>query len=387
MDEISKGLNTKAMKKIVFIVDALKNIDNWKRYKMASKKIIKPPFSFEPDAAYLCGKAPEDTDSGTLFWFDPENSRFKDIKKVSNFLPNNPLLIKKIFKKIVVRYLNQKGTLIKKDIGLIPFDFLPFFDFSEEHNLFDPTVSYKFKTIFNKLGENNYYYIGVPISSGKLHEIKKTINKEILKKFDIFFIYIGDLDYIGHRFGGSSQKYQEKIDEIFKYIINFEKFYGYTEQRFKKIVFGDHGMVDIQRTFNIQKILKNLRLKEKIDYLYFLDSTLARFWFFNERAKKIILEAIPNNEFGSWISNEEKNIYKINYRHNKFGDAIWWANGGTLIVPNFWQRKVLKGMHGYRNDEINNYTMIIGDFKYKNGTEYITMMDVHSILIDFLSIG
>ncbi len=376
------------MKKLVFILDALKNTEV-SRYKLpfANNKIIIPPFSFEPDAAYLCGKPPHDTNSGTHFWYDPQNSEFKIIKSLSHFIPEKPQLLKRAIKKIILKYLKFKGLRIKKTIGLVPFSLLPYFSFSKKLNIFDANIEYKYQTIFNKLKKENYYYIGVPFTNGNLENIKKNLSDKILDKHDIVFFYIGDLDSTGHKYGSNSIEYREKLEEIIEYIEQISLYYLSKNIVVKKLIFGDHGMVNITRNFNIIKILKKLPLRVKKDYIYFLDSTLARFWFFNDKAKEIIINSIPNSQYGAWITDEEKKKYQINYSHNKFGDAVWWASEGTLILPNFWQgNKSVKGMHGYRDDVEENHTMIIGDFEYESKSTYISMMEVHSILIDFLEL-
>ena len=146
-------------------------------------------------------------------------------------------------------------------------------------------------------------------------------------------------------------------------------------------------MVNVKNSYNILNIIKKLPLKPGVDYFYFLDSTLARFWFATDSAKQIIKKTITNNEFGEWINQKERTYYNINYGHNKFGDEIWWASGGTLIKPNFWQgNSFIKGMHGYRDTVDDNHTMIFGDINFKTNNKKIDMTTVHSILMNFLEL-
>ncbi len=383
------------MKKIIFIIDALSYLSYIKYCphsgldKLNHKRLL-PTFSFEPDAAYLTGHKPEETDSGAHFWFDPDNSVFKSVQPLLNILPEKPLLLKKLNKKILLQLLliGNKEKL-KKTFGLVPFKLLPYFSFSEDKNIFDPNVTYPYPTIFNFLKKRNikFKYLGVPFSNGKLADIKNKITNDFLINNDIFFFYISDLDDIGHKYGSDSTQYKEKLLEIFDFIKNIKLKFDKQKEINKFLVFGDHGMANINRAINIEKIVRKLPLTLKKDYFYFLDSTLARFWFNNSLSKNLILNAIQDNEYGKWITDEEKDKYYINYSHNKFGDAIWWASGGTLILPNFWQvNRMIKGMHGYRDDVEENHTMIIGDFEYESKSTYISMMEVHSILIDFLEL-
>jgi len=91
------------------------------------------------------------------------------------------------------------------------------------------------------------------------------------------------------------------------------------------------------------------------DYLFFLDSTMARFWFKTERARRIVIGSLESLQGGRWVTSEERQKYRIRYSHDRFGQEIWWAHGGVLISPNFWQwREPVLGMHGYRWEEIDN---------------------------------
>ena len=275
------------------------------------------------------------------------------------------------------------------NFGNIPLKYLPYFELSLPENLFDAGTKFHYETIFNILKNKNqkYLYLGTPNTSGKLSFIKNNLIERYLLKFDIFFLFIGDLDFIGHKYGGNSKEYNLKLKEILEFINEIERFFIKNKSPYSFLLFGDHGMVDVNYVINIQEMLVTLPLKTGKDYIYFLDSTMARFWFFNQKAQNVIFNSIPNSNSGRWISDEEKRIYHINYHHNKFGDAIWWANGGTIISPNFWQgKKLKKGMHGYRSDVSENHTCLIADTKYEYSDISLNMVEVNKILKKHLEI-
>jgi hypothetical protein len=120
--------------------------------------------------------------------------------------------------------------------------------------------------------------------------------------------YIGDLDKIGHQYGTKSKEIISAIKKI-------------DEEISKKdfdIILSDHGMIDIKKLISVP---------ETEDC--FIDSTFARYWGKN-----------PNFDSpdGKWIEIEDK----------KYGEYIFLANPGVLIIPNYWQGKnPVKAMHGY----------------------------------------
>jgi hypothetical protein len=79
-----------------------------------------------------------------------------------------------------------------------------------------------------------------------------------------------------------------------------------------------------------------------------LDSTTARFWFKEDNAKRKIAAMLEGLNGGKIMSKENLKICKANFNHTKYGELIWIADGGILILPNFWQgNSPVRGMHGY----------------------------------------
>tara|TARA_B100001142_G_C14327551_1_gene652834 strand:- start:1075 stop:2214 length:1140 start_codon:yes stop_codon:yes gene_type:complete len=377
--------------KIIFILDALrfKSIDILRK-NINSKTLCKdvyPPFSFEPDAAYLCGLYPEDSNAGMKIW-KKNNYNNNLLFNLLSFIPYNGKLYRQILNKILkitsYRYLKD----FNGNIGCIPFNLLKYFELSEKNNLFSKSNKHNMNTIFDFI-DSEYSYTGVPFSSGMLNSIKKKFNIKTIKKYKYHFFYISDLDKIGHKYGPDSNEYKLKMKEVTIYINSILKYAEKKDGNVDFLIFGDHGMVNIKYTINIQKILNSLDLQVETDYIYFLDSTVARFWFLNERAKNKIIDSLSNNQFGDWVSKEDKEKYRINYNHNRYGDATWWANDGVLISPNFWQSsRKLKGMHGYRNNSLDNHTCVVtnrGDlFDYKKNNS-IDMVSLNKIILKFLT--
>jgi predicted AlkP superfamily pyrophosphatase or phosphodiesterase len=374
------------MKKFVIILDALKKnkieiIKNILNTDIEYIEVI-PPFTFEPDASYLCGKNPEDSNAGLKYWKRDNNNLDWQIKFI-NLLPNKPYILRKFINYALSKINFDSLKSYKNSYGHIPFHFLKYFELSKPINLFKKTEYPDPITIFNFI-EKEYLYFGVPYHSGKIKTIKKLINFEKLKNYDLIFLYISDLDATGHKYGGNSSEYDNKLKEIFIFL---KEIFNSFNNNVSFVIFGDHGMTNVSKYIDIEKILKKLPLTIKKDYIYFLDSTMARFWFFNNNAKKIIFESLSQIKDGSWITDEDKNIYKINYKHNKFGDAIWWVNeGNSIISPNFWQgNKKLKGMHGYKKEVSENHTCIISNkVKFNDKTYPLSMIELFEILKDFI---
>jgi len=326
-----------------------------------------PPFSFEPDTSYLSGHYPGDTDSGTHFWYNGENSQ---------------LLFQSTIRSCIRKCIRNTAS--------IPFSFLPYFDVVQKKKPVDQGFC-EFPTVFDLLrqGGMRWIYLGTPVNSAKHKEIQMALRNRDLKETDLVMLFIGDLDAIGHRYGPNSAEYAVAVKEIGESIRNILDYSQEFNKKIRTLIFGDHGMVEINRTIDVQSPLKQLPIKPIRDYMYFLDSTLARFWFINDKARKIITEYLKTLKYGRIISESDRSQYHINYKHNRFGELIWWADGGTLIYPNFWQAKrPVNGMHGYRRDVLDNHAgFVLVDSALKNRTvldKPLEMVDAFATMTDML---
>ena len=174
--------------------------------------------------------------------------------------------------------------------------------------------------------------------------------KKFIKKFDdnidIYFLHTVDLDKASHEYGVNSENTLKEIkrqDEYASLIVNEFK------SRFndcKIVIWSDHGFLDINGFVNIEEKIKKLK---NVDY--FLDSTIARFWFKDADTKNRVISELNKIKEGHILNLEEKNRYNIPLNREQ-GEIIFVVEPGYLILPNFYQGiKGCKGMHGYMPDK------------------------------------
>ncbi len=151
----------------------------------------------------------------------------------------------------------------------------------------------------------------MPISINRLSKFDVSVKKHAGKKYD--FYYFPELDDLAHKYGTKSREVIEVIKKIDKKI---------SEMKWD-LIFSDHGMVDVDKTLSVP-ITKNC----------FIDSDMARYWGNKEELMQI-KEKLPL-KYGKIIKWNEK-----------YGQLIFLANTGVLIFPNFWNKELVKAMHGY----------------------------------------
>jgi predicted AlkP superfamily pyrophosphatase or phosphodiesterase len=305
--------------------------------------------------------------------YDPEKSfyrKYKRVLKVLSFVEKSIIINNMLFRKILNRIFRTLGANFQT--YQIPLDLLQYFDLTEDK--FDHYEEHAFasESIFDIMKKNNKKYFYDSFTTLKRSKIKANTDQKrinlllgnISSNIDLYLLYLADSDTYGHLYGPDSSKIKNVMVEIDKKLENLVKAFTKKKKDTKFIVLGDHGMLRVNKYLDLIKFIKeNTSLKINKDFIVFLDSTIARFWCFNEKSKIEIKELLSNEPFSKYGTVIDKQIAKefnIPYTDKRYGDIIWWANPGVLIFPDYFHKyKKYKGMHGYNPKDKNSHGFCI----------------------------
>lgn len=311
------------------------------------------------------------------------------VLKVIDFIPNDRI-------NWDVRYVLFKlfGKTYIGTPNAIPADFLKFFKtclqkgYNEEN-----CISNSIKTLFDVTRENgiSYNFIHSPtqFEHQTIDKLIKTINNQTIS--DLTILHIGSLDLIGHNYGPNTEEIEQGIKKIDNEISNIIHAIKESASDIQLIIFSDHGMSPIHEYLNISEIVNKLPLSAGDDYLMFLDSTMARFWFHNSHAKNEIIKALSKYRQGHILSSSECAKYHIEKLNRDHGEMIYTVNDGVAIFPDYFRRfNPPKGMHGYA-DPNDNPIMILSSEITKipnlvlDPTKPLEMIDIMPIILTLLN--
>jgi hypothetical protein len=97
-------------------------------------------------------------------------------------------------------------------------------------------------------------------------------------------------------------------------------------------ILSDHGQEQIKESINIKKMLKNLDLSSD-EYIYFMEVSSARFWFYTDRARKKIVELLFSIANGRVFDYKEMHQFDIKFDDDQYGEIYFIANPGYIIFP------------------------------------------------------
>ena len=288
---------------------------------------------------FITGELPSESGIWTGFVYKKNY-----IGKILRFIPLPNSILS--YPYALMNYYLSGNTYLSK-LYHIPRKFFGKFNSGTKHKIWK-------KDFFQK---RSFVYYGWPFfvqnNKVKLDFIKRNDEYKV-KKFinsfndntDIYFIQLVDLDKTMHEFGTVNEdtiKELRRQDSYASIIVNEFKA-KFPDSRV--IIWSDHGFIDIKEEINIGEKIKNFK---NIDY--FLDSTIARFWFKSEKDREEIIRILSRIRHGKILDLKDKDKYNIPLG-KEFGEVIFVLEPGYLFVPNFHQGKIgCRGMHGYMPDK------------------------------------
>lgn len=321
-------------------------------------------FGFVPRAAYFGGLNAAQFGFTNMFCFDPAASPFS----VSRWLPSSSegAAVERAMglRQLVEERARSRVPHFAKayvSTGDTPLPWLRYFDLVERRAPWDRQVG--FHSLFHILDDRGipWFQCSWP-DSNRLPDasdsgIVQAVLSEVTSQHQFAYVHLQELDGIGHTYGPNSSEMHRALKRSDRLCLELieglrTKFSG----RVNIVLFGDHGMVNVTRTLDLQDRLKGLGLHYGSDYAYFLDSTMARFWFFHAEAKSCVESALRDIQGGRMLAEKDLRQFGIAGCDPKNAELIFLVDPGVLIFPNFFQGhgEPIKGMHGYDPDSPDN---------------------------------
>jgi hypothetical protein len=306
----------------------------------------------------LSGRWPDEHRNWCYFVYDPKNSPFKSVRPL-RWLPT-AITSRRIFRrwltKFVKVHLKFRGYF---DLYNIPFKYITLFDFTEKKSPLKPGGMNRGPNIFDFLEERKIrYHVSAPEKS-ETENLDALIRDLEAESVDFAFLYWAGLDGLLHMVGNQSPEVPGKLRQ---YEVWIEKLLAAAKQHYAEVrlyVFSDHGMANCDELLDLKAKIEALDVRMERDYVVVYDSTMARFWFFNDRACKIISDALQTVPQGRILPDAELAEMRTLFTDRYFGELIFLVKEGVLIVPSHMGERPIRGMHGYHPKDRHSYASLL----------------------------
>jgi predicted AlkP superfamily pyrophosphatase or phosphodiesterase len=327
----------------------------------------------------LSGRWPVEHRNWCYFVYDPAHSPFKGLKAL-RWLPK-AITSRRRFRRwlslFVKARLKFRGYF---DLYNVPFRHLSLFDFTEKKNPLQPGGLNRGPNIFDHLESRDIpYHVSDPTKGERenLNALSQDIAKE---NIDFAFLYLPALDGLLHRVGNDApaipQKlrgYEQWLDELLA-----TAYQHYSEV--KLYIFSDHGMANCDVHVDLQAPINKLGLEIGVDYVVVYDSTMARFWFLNQRARIEITACLAQVPSGRVLPDAELKKLGTLFPDRYFGEMIFLMDEGVLIVPSHMGERPIRAMHGYHPEAPHSYAALLSN-QPDIPTEVRAIPDVYKIMV------
>lgn len=305
----------------------------------------------------LSGRWPDEHRNWCYFVFDPKNSPFKSLRAL-RWLPEK-ITSRRIFRRWLSKFvkvqLSFRGYF---DLYNIPFRHIALYDFTEKKSPLQPGGMNRGPNIFDFLERRNIsYHVSAPQKTEQ-QNLRALMSDIKAEKIDFAFLYWPALDGLLHSVGNQSPLVQKKLREYEHWI---QELLATTAKHYAEVrlyVFSDHGMANCDELLDLKSKIEPLPLKLGKDYAVVYDSTMARFWFFNESARTQITAALNTVPEGRILPDSELKALRAFFPDRYFGELIFLVKEGVLIVPSHMGERPIRGMHGYHPHANHSYAML-----------------------------
>jgi Type I phosphodiesterase / nucleotide pyrophosphatase len=319
---------------------------------------FREPFGFVPRAAYFGGLSPEEYGFSNMYCYDPEASPFGIASGMPRVASAAAERLSGIREKVEAFARSRSTPFTASYVSTlrIPLAFTPFFDAVEKRAPWDPAVGYR--SLFHLLDERGlrWYQCSWPTTSTLPDSSDRAIVEhtlaDLLPEHRFAYVHLQELDGTGHVHGPGSRELLrclERTDDTVRHLVDSLR------PRYRHLdvlLFGDHGMLNVVSTCDLWGDLDRTDLRFGVDYVHFMDSSMARFWFHTEGARGCVREILDRNPLGRILDDADLRRYRMSGCDPRNGELIFLAHPGVLIFPNFYQSDgdPIVGMHGYAPD-------------------------------------
>jgi predicted AlkP superfamily pyrophosphatase or phosphodiesterase len=362
---------------------------------------IRPSLGFCERTEILTGTYPNISGNFAAIGYDPPASPYRRLFPVLRlFTPLDRFRrIRPILRRLVTHVLRRLG--VRMPVFQIPFDQLRFFALTEDRRDHFGAGAFAVESLIDVMqsaGRRTYAgaFTAVGVPNGDDENRIRLAMAHIPDEYDLYLVYLGEPDRVGHRFGPDSAQRWATARTI---DAQFHRLKAAFEDHFDKVhwlVLGDHGMVPVKCHVDAGSIVhstaQRFGLMPNRDYRVFLDSTMVRVWALSSRSHRPLVQALAAPalaDTGRLIAPPSAADLHIPVPGGLYGDLIWWGAPGTLVFPDYFHVvQPARGMHGYDPSlpESQGMALVLSPHARPRELDEADLIDVCPTLCDLMGL-
>jgi predicted AlkP superfamily pyrophosphatase or phosphodiesterase len=257
--------------------------------------------------------------------------------------------------------LRRNGLTGYFDLYEVPLRHLPLFDLCQRRNIYRPGAFSGARSLFDRLESARIAWRVWDWSCPTERAFAEMTQCAAGGSEQFLLLYTPELDATMHTHGPGSaaaKVWLKQCEEKIGRVIDAAR----SARRNPRVrIFGDHGMASVRGYADVAGVLARLALQMPRDYVVFLDSSMARFWYRNENAGSRIRSSLGELAGGRFVPDSEMAAMGVDMAERAYGESVWLCDPGIVILPSFMGHTPLAGMHGYHPDDPDTDTTLLAD--------------------------
>lgn len=343
--------------------------------ELAHRRALRTVAGFSSAAipTLLTGRWPDEHGRWFLYSRNPGETPFGFARFLAPAcaLPGMGHRIRRLYEELFAIYsgINEYYNLYE-----IPLPLLPQFDLPGRNSIYEPHAVGGIPNLFDRVQHHAIPYESWNWSASEEENVRSLARSVSEGKMPFLFFYSPTLDGIMHATGTDSEETRSSIEGYQSLIRETIREARKKYDDMAVYICSDHGMVNVNRVIDLMTEIRKLPFREGKDYLPFYDSTFARFWFFDEKAREAINAKLEGAEGGRLLSRKELVDLHLYFPSGDYGESIFLTEAGTVIAPSFMGGGAPLAMHGYHPDDPGSDGILLSNREIPSTVNHIRNM-------------
>lgn len=258
--------------------------------------------------------------------------------------------LKFVLSNTVVRRAARRRGYAHLSIRNIPFRALGSFDWTLRTSM-TATGALGAPTLFDELTDAGVPWAYLDSSKSRRGSLLRQIDA-LPQETSFVFVYLHHIDMASHLVGLDSPLFDRTVRRTDALVADVVE---RVERRLGEpqlVVFSDHGMSTVKRSFNLQDLVLHPRFPD--GFCFALDATMVRLWYLDDdprlrdELRTTLLDRMPSGRF---LEEDELADLHLRFDDRLYGDEIFLLPPGDALYPNFHSLVPPKAMHAYHPDD------------------------------------